>query len=100
MPSSTRLRSMTSARRALPNAERCERPTNAPDSASTDQPGRFAQGPEAKYGRDGLMLGSFMACSLPLDIQKKRGLSRPDGGSGPARKRVGAPAPKDTAAPA
>src|SRR6186713_3242708 len=61
MPSSTRLRSITSASRALPNAERCERPTKAADRASTDQPGRFAHGPEAKFGREGLVLGSFMA---------------------------------------
>src|SRR5690606_34981010 len=43
--------------RALAGLARCERPTSAPDSASTVQPGRFAQGPEEKLGLAGRTAG-------------------------------------------
>ena len=48
---------MTSASFALPPAARCDRPDQVPDSADTDQPGRFAQGPEEKKGRLGFWVG-------------------------------------------
>src|SRR5690606_6029343 len=43
--------------RALAGLARCERPTRAPASASTVQPGRFAQGPEEKLGLAGRTSG-------------------------------------------
>ena len=61
-----RLRSMTSASFALPPAARCDRPDQAPDSADTDQPGRFAQGPEEKKGRLGFWVGLVMTVSLSV----------------------------------
>ena len=51
---------MTSLIRALAGLERCERPTCALLSASDDQPGRFAHGPDEKWGRAGFIVG-FMA---------------------------------------
>jgi hypothetical protein len=52
-----RERSITSANRARPGFERCERPTSAAFSASADQPGRLAQGPEEKLGFAGRTAG-------------------------------------------
>jgi len=37
---------------------RCERPSAAFTSASSDQPGRFAQGPEEKLGFAGRIAGA------------------------------------------
>src|SRR3546814_10712378 len=51
--STERVRSMTSASFALPGDERCERPSVAAESASSDHPGRLAQGPEEKFGSEG-----------------------------------------------
>ena len=48
IPSSALLRSITACRRCFGAFARCERATSAPDSASSVQPGRFAQGPEEK----------------------------------------------------
>src|SRR5690606_7452671 len=45
-----RVRSMTSANFARPSGERWERPRCAPRRASSDQPGRFEQGPDPKLG--------------------------------------------------
>ncbi len=57
MPSSALERSITACSRCLGAFARCERPSSAPESASSDQPGRFAQGPEEKCGRRGRTLG-------------------------------------------
>src|SRR5207302_175911 len=48
---------MTSASRATPGFERCERPSRAPDSTAGDQPGRLAQGPDEKHGLAGRRVG-------------------------------------------
>ena len=63
--STVRVRSMTSARRALPSEERCDRPRSACDRTSGDQPGRFAQGPEEKFGSAGRVFGF-------IDLHQKR----------------------------
>ena len=59
-PRMARVRSITSASLALPSLARCERASAASFSASGDQPGRLAQGPEEKYGTTGRVVG-FMA---------------------------------------
>ncbi len=46
MPSNARERSITACKRCFGALARCERPSSAPASASSDQPGRFAHGPE------------------------------------------------------
>jgi len=56
---------MTSASRATPGFERCERPSNAPDNAAGDQPGRLAHGPDEKQGLAGRRVGLIIP-SLPL----------------------------------
>ena len=48
---------MTSWIRALAGFARCERPTSASLSASSDQPGRLLQGPDEKNGRLGFVAG-------------------------------------------
>ncbi len=48
---------MAAASLAFPLLARCERPRTASFSASSDQPGRFAQGPEEKQGLFGLTEG-------------------------------------------
>src|SRR5207302_6695274 len=63
---------MTSASRATPGFERCERPSSAPDNAAGDQPGRLAQGPEEKHGLAGRRVG-FIAPSLPREARPARG---------------------------
>src|SRR5579871_3121263 len=63
-----RLRSITSASLALPAFERWERPRQAAFSASSDQPGRLAQGPEEKYGRSGRFVG-FDGRGIPLLLE-------------------------------
>ncbi|CUX01247.1 conserved hypothetical protein [Agrobacterium salinitolerans str. Hayward 0363] len=42
------MRSMACFSLALPTLARCERPSGASERASSDQPGRFEQGPEEK----------------------------------------------------
>src|SRR5215475_9431104 len=66
MPSTARESSITSASLALPSLARCERPTHAAFSASSDQPGRFAQGPEEKCGIRGRRFGRACAVMLPF----------------------------------
>src|SRR6266851_4651671 len=56
---------MISTNRASPGRERCDRPSNAPASASGDQPGRLAQGPDEKQGLAGRRVG-FIAASFPF----------------------------------
>src|SRR6516164_3745818 len=63
MPRIARERSTTSASRASPTAERCERPLSAPASTAGDHPGRLAQGPDEKHGLPGRRFG-FMGAFL------------------------------------
>src|ERR1700690_2051419 len=65
MPSSFRLRSMTSASFDLPILARCERPTAAFFRASRLQPGCLAHGPEEKHGFFGVWVG-FMGENLMI----------------------------------
>src|SRR5262244_1757749 len=55
---------MTWSSFALPAAARCERPRQASASASSDQPGRLAQGPDEKKGRRGRSDGFVKAYSF------------------------------------
>ena len=64
----SRVRSMARLSRALPSAARCERPSEAPRSASSDQPGGLAQGPEEKRGLVGRVAGMVGAMVLPFQI--------------------------------
>src|SRR5882724_9588188 len=66
MPSTARLSSIASASLALPSLARCERPRQARSSAASDQPGRFAQGPEEKWGMRGRRLGRACAVMAPF----------------------------------
>jgi hypothetical protein len=59
---------MTSWMRALAGLARWERPTRALSRASSDQPGRFEQGPDEKYGRLGLKDG-FMIKTTQIGKQ-------------------------------
>src|SRR5262249_30481494 len=70
MRSRARERSMTSTHCAKPGAERCDRPTSAPDKACGDQPGRLAHGPDEKHGLAGRRVG-FMTPSLPHKIRPR-----------------------------
>jgi len=58
----SRVRSIACLSRALPKAERCDRPAGKLRRASTDHPGRLAQGPEEKLGMTGRRFG--LAVSL------------------------------------
>src|SRR3954468_15162318 len=78
MPRIERLRSMTSASLALPSFERCERPTRASDSASSDQPGRFAQGPEEKWVLPGRRFGFMTAIPCRIVATRRGGVARAD----------------------
>ena len=60
MPSRARERLMTSAMRALGSAARWLRPSMAPDNASSEKPGRLAQGPDEKSGLLGRVAGRGM----------------------------------------
>src|SRR4029078_4276921 len=66
IPSSALVRSIASLSLALPGFERCERPSNAPLSASAVQPGRLAQGPDEKKGRAGRTDGRFPVMFIPF----------------------------------
>src|SRR3984893_4303899 len=70
---------MPSTSRALPGAERCERPSSAADSTAGDQPGRLAQGPEEKHGLAGRRVGCIVP-SLPQKARPARGPGS-DGGT-------------------
>src|SRR5262249_32705177 len=82
---------MTSASRATPGFERCDRPSSAFDSTACDQPGRLAQGPDEKHGlagrRVGFVIPPFLALGpLPgCRFQERRKLS-----AAPARVNAGA----------
>jgi hypothetical protein len=56
-----RVLSITALMRALAGLARCDRPTNAPFKASSDQPGRFAQGPDENCARAGRTDGFGLA---------------------------------------
>src|SRR5512147_426350 len=60
MPRMARDLAMTSASFALPIFDRCERPRAASLRISGVQPGRLAQGPEEKNGRNGRVSGRFI----------------------------------------
>ena len=72
MPSSACDCAITSPSRARGPAARWLRPSRAPDSAARVKPGRFAQGPEPKFGLrgrsdgrgDGMDLNSSLACGF------------------------------------
>src|SRR5690606_25082285 len=49
--------------RALAGLARCERPVNAPASASSVQPGRLEHGPDEKFGLAGLTAGAVCGVS-------------------------------------
>src|SRR5215471_10797270 len=72
-----RVRSITSFNLALPALERCERPRQASWSASSDHPGRLAQGPDEKQGlagrASGFMAYSFQNSCDPLGGRVPRG---------------------------
>ena len=53
------------ASRALPSAERCERPSERVSSSAADQPGGLAQGPEEKKGRAGKRGGTVNQIHSP-----------------------------------
>src|SRR5690606_32778510 len=57
---------------ALPGLARCERPSGALARASSDHPGRLAQGPEEKLGLAGRMSGmeAFVIVVLPFQIAR------------------------------
>src|SRR5579875_2466062 len=78
MPRSARERAMTSARRALPSLARWLRPRNAPFNPSSEEPGRFAQGPEEKLGLAGRTLGREAAAAMWLSLPEEK---RPGGGA-------------------
>src|SRR6478609_11160007 len=52
----------------LPTLARCERPSGASESASSDQPGRFEQGPEEKWVLFGRTSG-FAVFAMMLSFQ-------------------------------
>src|SRR3954447_3858466 len=56
---------MASARRALPSAPRCERPSGSVCSKEALQPGGLAHGPEEKYGLAGRVVGFAGRTSAP-----------------------------------
>src|SRR3954471_16989199 len=58
MPSTVRVRPITSFNLALPAFERCGRPTAASFKAAGVQPGRLAQGPEEKQAFCGRRRGA------------------------------------------
>ena len=43
----------------MPSFDLCERPIGKSDNESKDQPGRFVQGPEEKFGQFGFSFGLF-----------------------------------------
>src|SRR6516165_8804357 len=63
--SSSRVRSIARLSLALPNFDRCERPTAACASAERLQPGRLAQGPEEKCGTLGRLAGFALVIMQP-----------------------------------
>src|SRR5215472_15039775 len=81
MPRMARERSRTSASLALPDFERCDRPTHASDSRAKVQPGRLAQGPDEKWEMCGRAAGLAVVVMVRYSFQNSRS---PLGGSGPA----------------
>src|SRR6185437_17134727 len=80
MPRRARERCTTSSILARPGLARCERPSSAPSSAPSVQPGRLAQGPEEKSGFRGRTSGFMKPLVRPRN---------PDFSSGPCAKRPG-----------
>ena len=83
MPRMARERSITSASRAFGSLARWLRPSKAPDSASTEKPGRLAQGPEEKLGLRGRVSGFGAIAIGGSPLQKT---CAPVGGRDPARR--------------
>src|SRR5688572_11191943 len=66
---------MTSARRALAGAARCERPRRVESRAPRDQPGRLVVGPDPKRGFPGRSDG-FMRSTTEAGVRwRTRGVS-------------------------
>src|SRR5690606_41581046 len=63
---------MASLSLVLPIFARCERPSAASTSAFSDQPGRFAQGPDEKLGLAGRTAGFAIVVMLFLSSQIAR----------------------------
>src|ERR1700761_9831526 len=58
--------------RALAGLARCERPTNADLSASVVQPGRFAHGPDEKFGLAGFTAGAVRGISAMATLPGRK----------------------------
>src|SRR4051794_14171081 len=71
---------MTSASRASPAFDRCDRPSSAPDRATGDQPGRLAHGPDEKQGLAGRWVGLIIPSLTAVALS-----GRKFGGADPRR---------------
>src|SRR3982751_2165211 len=74
--------------RALAGLARCERPTSADLSASVVQPGRFAHGPEEKFGLAGFTAGAVRGISAMATLPGRKPCVRarcPDAADTPRR---------------
>src|SRR6476646_5445017 len=58
--------------RALAGLARCERPTKADFNASVVQPGRFAHGPEEKFGFAGFTAGAVRGMSAMATLPGRK----------------------------
>src|SRR3954469_20552047 len=58
--------------RALAGLARCERPTSADFSASVVQPGRFAHGPDEKFGLAGFTAGAVRGISAMATLPGRK----------------------------
>ena len=74
------MRSIASASRALPSAERWERPSTRVSILSSDQPGGFGQGPDEKLGRAGFRAGrGVVNVTLLAESARRVGTAWPTG---------------------
>src|ERR1700760_3105900 len=67
---------MAFSMRALAGLARCERPTSAFASASSVQPGRFAQGPDEKFGLAGFTAGAVRGISAMATLPGRKSCVR------------------------
>ena len=71
------MRSIASANRALPSAERCDRPRTRVSILPSDQPGGFGQGPEEKLGCAGIRAGRSVKITLLAESARRVGTAWP-----------------------
>src|SRR3569833_4023425 len=62
--------------RALAGLARCERPTSADLNASVVQPGRFAHGPDEKFGLAGFTAGAVRGISAMATLPGRKSCVR------------------------